>query len=163
MPQFNPEFFISQLFWLIVFFSILFIFLWKVSLPRISTVLEKRQGKIDENLSNAKELQKRAQDIEIKINTKINSAKDETDQHIKNTIVSLQNDISAKLLTLDKELEEKISNSEKEIARNKEIQMKNINEEIKNITKITVAKVSDISISDDEVNKAISAIKGNVN
>ena len=44
MPQLNPEFFLSQLFWLAVFFSFLFIFLWKVSLPRIATVLEKRQN-----------------------------------------------------------------------------------------------------------------------
>ena len=30
-----------------------------VSLPRIATVLEKRQNKIDENLSSAKELQEK--------------------------------------------------------------------------------------------------------
>ena len=66
MPQLNPEFFVSQLFWLGVFFSFLLIFLWRVSLPRIANVLEKRQGKIDENLLLAKELQEQAQDIEKK-------------------------------------------------------------------------------------------------
>ena len=60
MPQLNPEFFVSQLFWLAVFFTFLFVFLWRVSLPRIATVLEKRQNKIDENLSSAKELQEQA-------------------------------------------------------------------------------------------------------
>ena len=65
MPQLNPEFFLSQLFWLAVFFSFLFIFLWKVSLPRIATVLEKRQNKINDNLSSAKELQEKAQEIAI--------------------------------------------------------------------------------------------------
>ena len=68
MPQLNPEFFVSQLFWLAVFFTFLFVFLWRVSLPRIATVLEKRQNKIDENLSSAKELQEQAMEIEKKIN-----------------------------------------------------------------------------------------------
>ena len=44
MPQLNPEFFISQLFWLILTFSFLLFFLWKISLPRISSVLEKRDN-----------------------------------------------------------------------------------------------------------------------
>ena len=50
MPQLNPEFFVSQLFWLAVFFSFLLIFLWRISLPRIANVLEKRHNKINENL-----------------------------------------------------------------------------------------------------------------
>ena len=82
MPQLNPEFFISQLFWLAVFFTFLFVFLWRVSLPRIATVLEKRQNKIDENLSSAKELQEQAMEIEKKINDQINKAKLETDEKI---------------------------------------------------------------------------------
>ena len=46
MPQLDPEFFVSQLFWLVVTFSFLFLFLWKVSLPRIGFILEKRENKI---------------------------------------------------------------------------------------------------------------------
>ncbi len=46
MPQLNPEFFVSQLFWLVVTFSFLLVFLWRISLPRIGSVLEKREKKI---------------------------------------------------------------------------------------------------------------------
>ena len=95
MPQLNPEFFVSQLFWLVVFFSFLFVFLWRVSLPRIATVLEKRQNKIDENLSNAKKLQEEAKEIEVNINEKIKIAKKETDDQIKKIITSLENEVSS--------------------------------------------------------------------
>ena len=54
MPQLNPEFYISQLFWLVISFTFLFIFLWRISLPRISTVLEKRSNKINEDIEIAK-------------------------------------------------------------------------------------------------------------
>ena len=118
MPQLNPEFFVSQLFWLAVFFSFLLIFLWRISLPRIATVLEKRHNKINENLSNAKELQEQAKEIEKNINLQINNAKQKTDEQIKKTISSLQDEVSSKLNTIDRELEEKISNSEKQIIKN---------------------------------------------
>ena len=160
MPQLNPEFFVSQLFWLAVFFSFLLIFLWRVSLPRISLVLEKRQRKIDENLSSAKMLQEQSQEIESNINNKISKDKQDADEKIKKAISSLQSDVSTKLSTLDEELEIKISNSEKEILRSKESQMKNIDNEIANITKITVSKITNLSISESEIEQAIKTRKG---
>ena len=67
MPQLNPEFFVSQLFWLVVTFSFLLVFLWRVSLPRIGNILEKRERKINEDLTAAKELQSEAENIQAKI------------------------------------------------------------------------------------------------
>ena len=159
MPQLNPEFFVSQLFWLVVFFSFLFVFLWRVSLPRIAIVLEKRQNKIDENLSNAKKLQEEAKEIEVNINEKIKIAKKETDDQIKKIITSLENEVSSQLLTLDRDLEEKISESEKKIISNRNSQMENINDQITEITKTIVSKITDINLSDNDINKAIKSSK----
>ena len=163
MPQLNPEFFISQLFWLTIFFTFLLVFLWKVSLPRIATVIEKRQNKIDENLSSAKELQEEAHEIEKRINDRLNVAKEETNVKIKNTMSSLQEDASSQLNLLDKELEKKISTSEKQILMNRDNQMEKINEEIVKITKITVSKLTDINLSDSEVEKEINSRKEALN
>ena len=164
MPQLEQtEFFLSQLFWLAIFFTFLVVFLWRISLPRIATVLERRQNKIDDNLTSAKELQEQALEIEKKINIKINNAKEQTDKEIKKTISSLSNEVNSKLLLLDKELETKIINSEKEIIKNKESQMKNINDEIANITKITLTKISGMKLSDSVIDQAIKSYKGNLN
>ena len=163
MPQLDPEFFISQLFWLVVFFSFLLFFLWKVSLPRIAKVIEKRQNTIDENLSYAKELQEQAQKIENKINNQINQAKQDTDDQIKKTISSLQDDVVSKLTVLDKDLEDKISKSEKEIMKNRDNEIKNIDKEILNITKITLSKLTNIDLSDNEINSIIKSKKEAIN
>ena len=163
MPQLNPEFFVSQLFWLAVFFTFLFVFLWRVSLPRIATVLEKRQNKIDENLSTAKELQEQAMEIEKKINDQINQAKLENDEKIKETINDLQEDTSSQLSALDEELEIKVLDAEKEIIKNKDNQIKNINNEIANITKLTIGKITDIELSDSDINKVIETNKVSLN
>ena len=163
MPQLNPEFFISQLFWLAVFFTFLVVFLWKISLPRIATVIEKRQNKINDNLSLAKELQEESQKIEKNINDQINKAKLDNDDKIKKTISSLQDEITSQLSALDKELDEKISKSENEILKNRNDQIKNINDEIINITKMTVSKLSDINLTDNEINESIKKNKGLLN
>ena len=53
MPQLNPEFWVSQIFWLILSFGILFIILSKAILPKISANLESRKSQILENVEMA--------------------------------------------------------------------------------------------------------------
>ena len=71
--------------------------------------------------------------------------------------------MSLHLSSIDKELEQKILESEKEILKKKENQMKSINEEINNITKITVAKISDLKLTNNDIDKAVSSFKGALN
>ena len=53
MPQFQPVFIASQLFWLYVIFGVLLLLLSTIALPKIGSVLEDRQRKIDDNLNKA--------------------------------------------------------------------------------------------------------------
>ena len=53
MPQLNPEFWISQIFWLTLTFGILYIILSKFILPKISDNLESRKSQILENIEAA--------------------------------------------------------------------------------------------------------------
>lgn len=53
MPQLDPTYYPTQLFWLVVVFSLLFIVLWKIALPRISRIREVRQSKIEADLEKA--------------------------------------------------------------------------------------------------------------
>ena len=53
MPQLNPEFWISQIFWLNLTFGILYLVLSKLILPKISANLESRKSQILENIEAA--------------------------------------------------------------------------------------------------------------
>ena len=90
MPQLNPEFFVSQLFWLVVTFSFLFVFLWRVSLPRIGNVLEKRERKVNDDLATAKELQEEASKIQENIEDQLRQAKFDASEMIKASSNSMQ-------------------------------------------------------------------------
>lgn len=56
MPQFNPEFYTSQLFWLAVCFVALYVILSKVALPRIGEVLDERRARIQRDLEEAESM-----------------------------------------------------------------------------------------------------------
>ena len=53
MPQLNPEFWISQIFWLTLVFGSLYLLLAKLILPKISNNLESRKSQISENIEDA--------------------------------------------------------------------------------------------------------------
>ena len=53
MPQLNPEFWISQIFWLTITFGILYVVLSKLILPKISANLELRKSQISDNIEAA--------------------------------------------------------------------------------------------------------------
>jgi F-type H+-transporting ATPase subunit b len=53
MPQLNPEFWISQIFWLTLVFGTLYVLLSKFILPKISNNLETRKSQIVENIGAA--------------------------------------------------------------------------------------------------------------
>jgi F-type H+-transporting ATPase subunit b len=63
MPQFDPQTFLPQLFWLAVLFGILYLLMSRVALPRVAEVLETRQDRIAHDLDRAEELKKQAETV----------------------------------------------------------------------------------------------------
>ena len=53
MPQLDPEFWFSQVFWLIITFGFLYLVLSKLVLPKISDNLETRKSQVLDNLELA--------------------------------------------------------------------------------------------------------------
>ncbi len=162
MPQLNPEFFISQLFWLVLTFSFLLFFLWRISLPRISLVLEKRDNKINNDLNSAKKMRTEAEEIQAEIENQLKEAKENTNELIKSAVNELQIKSSEELNNLDKILSKKIDNSSLAIEKSKNNSLEQINLQIFEVTKLTLSKISKFSIDDNEIKNSIDKIKAKV-
>ena len=61
MPQFNPEFWVPQLFWLAIIAVALFLVMWRITLPRVDSVLTDRKDRVAGNLSKAETLKAEAE------------------------------------------------------------------------------------------------------
>ncbi|WP_440909064.1 F0F1 ATP synthase subunit B family protein [Candidatus Pelagibacter sp.] len=115
MPQLNPEFWVSQIFWLILTFGTLLIVLSKLILPKISANLETRKSQILENIEAA---DKQRKDSELKIKEfeeLISKSKIEAKNILAQAREKVQKDINLKRDTLDKQLDEEIKKAEDEI------------------------------------------------
>ena len=115
MPQLDPEFWFSQIFWLVISFGILIIVLSKFILPNISSNLESRKSQILENIEKA-EKQRNDSEAKIKEYEKIifdsrSKAKNIISEAKKNVIL----EINKKRDLLDAELNNEINIVEKEI------------------------------------------------
>jgi len=162
MPQLNPEFFISQLFWLTVTFLFLLLFLWRISLPRISEVLEKREMKINNDIEEAKKIQSEAEEIQAQIEKQISEARIHSATEVKKSLLNLQKKASDELLLLDKEIEKNIDKSMASIEKNKNESLNQIGSEVVNITKLILTKLTKITVNEDEIKKSISSLNSKV-
>ena len=115
MPQLNPEFWISQIFWLTLVFGSLYLLLAKLILPKISNNLESRKSQISENIEDA-EKKRQQSDQKLKDYEKIISeAKIEAKNIYNQAREKILKDINIKKESLEKEIDEEINKAEKEI------------------------------------------------
>ena len=162
MPQLNPEFFVSQLFWLVVTFSFLLFFLWKISLPRISLVLEKRENKINNDIKTAKQLQTEAEEIQNKIEKQLRKIKEQTASLIKDAVIKMQKKANKELSKLDNELNKKIDESALLVESNKKASLTQIHLQIQEITKLSLSKITSMTINDHEIKQSIANIQSKI-
>ena len=115
MPQLNPEFWISQIFWLTLTFGILYIVLSKLILPKISANLELRKSQIQENIEAA-EKQRESSESKLKeYDEIILKSKLEAKNIFKEAREKALKDINSKREVLNKQIDEEINSAEKEI------------------------------------------------
>ena len=154
MPQLNPEFWISQIFWLTLTFGTLYIVLSKLILPKISANLELRKSQIQENIEAA-EKQRESSESKIKeynqiiLKTRLdakNIIKDARDKALKN--------ISSKKDVLDNQINNEIKKAEQEI----KLLRKGAPEKINKIAIETSSEIVKKLIGADVNNSSLSAI-----
>ena len=63
MPQFDPTYFVSQIFWLAVVFGIFYLLMTRLALPRIGEVVEARANQIAGDLERARTLKAQTDEV----------------------------------------------------------------------------------------------------
>ena len=154
MPQLNPEFWFSQIFWLIIVFGVLFAILSKLILPKISANLEARKSQILENIEAAEKQREESENKIVEYDKILLDSKNEAKNYFNKARKQILKDIDKKRKVLENEINEEIKKAEKEI-----IDLKNKSPE--KINKIAVEASSDLVkqlIGVEVNNSSISAI-----
>ena len=152
MPQLNPEFWISQIFWLTLTFGILYIILSKLILPKISANLELRKSQIQENIEAAEKQRENSESKLKEYDEIILKSKLEAKNIFKDAREKALKDIFSKKEILDKQIDEEINKTEKEIEKLRKSALEKINKiaidtSSELVKKLIGAEVNNSSIS----------------
>ena len=148
MPQLNPEFWFSQIFWLVITFGILYLVLSKIILPKISDNLETRKSQVLENLELA-EKQRNESEAKLKeFDNIILKSKIEAKNIFNESRKKLLDDINNKRQMLEKEIDKEVKIVEVEI------------EELKKKSPEKINKIA-IETSTDLINQLIGVYVNN--
>ena len=158
MPQLNPEFWIAQIFWLILIFSYLYLIIWKIFLPKITYSIENRKSRVVNDLDEAQKHKENAEKKLKEYNEIIENSKKEAKKIIEDSKKKLDRDIERKKQKFNDEIEKELLTAEKEIKDLKKSSISSIN----NIAAETTAEIIR-QIINTEVNKSnVSAIVNDI-
>ena len=155
MPQLDPKYWASQAFWLILVFTILYIFIAKFYLPKIKSNLDNRESRIKDDLDDASKFKELSESKLKEYERILEDAKKEVIKIHVESKNALDKDIQTKKGAIEKEIEKEIIKAQKEINDLK----KNSISDVQKISEDIVSNIIE-TISGDRLNE--SSIKATV-
>ena len=158
MPQLDPKYWASQAFWLILVFTILYIFIAKFYLPKIKNNLDNRENRIKDDLEDASKF-KELSESKLKEYEKIlEEAKKEVIKIHTESKNLLDKDIQSKKELIEKEIEKEITKAQKEIIDLKKNSIFSIQKISENIASNIIEKISGDKLNDSSIKAAVEDI-----
>lgn len=154
MPQLDPTYWASQIFWLILTFTILYISISKFYLPKIKKNLDDRESKIKEDLDQAHNLKilsdKKLKEYEMLVE----NSKKEVAKILFESKNKLDKDLQIKKSEIEKEIDNELTKAQQEILELKKSSIDSINSISREITSNIIEKLSGDKLNESNI-KAI--------
>ena len=164
MPQLDPKYWASQVFWLILIFTVLYLSISKFYLPKIKNNLDNRENKIKEDLDNASKFKEQFESKLKEYETILNNAKSEVAKIHLDSKNNLNKEIQLKKEEVEKEIEKEIHKAQEEIKDLKKSSITSIQNISKEITSTMIENISGEKLNESSVKATIEDItKKNIN
>lgn len=158
MPQFNPDYFSTQIVWLVITFGAMFFLMWKIALPRISDILEERDHKINDSLRKAELLKEDAETAMAAYEKTMADAR----AHAQETLRSVREQHASEAADRNAELSEKLSaqiaDAEGRIADERAKALKEVRGIAADITQTAAERLTGTKVTKKAVTGAVDAV-----
>ena len=155
MPQLDPTYWASQAFWLIIIFSLLYLTLSKMFIPKIKESIDDRENKIKDDLDEAQKLKLVAEEKLKEYELTIEDTKKEVQKIILESKNKLSTEIQNKKKIFEKEIEIEIKKTEQEIENLKKESLASITVISEEITSKIIEKVSGEPLNQSSIKAAV--------
>lgn len=158
MPQLNPEFWLSQIFWLIIFFGLLYFLIYKFFSPKLFSLIDQRADFLKSLINETENNKSKIQELDNEYNKIISEAKKKS----KENLAKLNEEFNEKILIKKKDFENylKIETTkvENDINHFKQQALDNISDIVSEFSKELIEKIIGAKPNDSNFKAIISEI-----
>ena len=155
LPQFDPSSFPSQLFWLAVTFSFFYWIMSSFILPRLGSAIEERRDRIADDLDQASEFKRQAEDAEAAYNKALADAKAKAQSIASQTRETLDTEIAEMSADADAKAAAALDAAEARIADMKQQASAKVREAAVETTRALVETLIDETPTAENVSAAL--------
>ena len=157
LPQMDPTWFPSQIFWLAVTFSCLYVIFARKVLPEISSTLESRREQIEGDLKSAQDLKEEAEAVHQSYESALSDARKKSSE----SFLKAETETKAKFEDAQNAFRDRVSKesakTDKAIAKAKDAAMTDMHAIAAEIASAAAEKIVGVST---DLDKAKSVVKG---
>ena len=161
MPQLDSKYWLSQSFWLILIFTVLYLSLSKFFIPKIKDNLDNREQVIKENLDEAKNLSELAEKKMKNYQEEISKAKRDVSKIVSDTKKQLDKNLNQKKEKFEMEIEKEIAEAEKDIIALKNSSSASINKIAEEISSQIIENITGDKLNSSSIKASVSEIAKN--
>jgi F-type H+-transporting ATPase subunit b len=159
VPQLNPLDWAPQIIWLVITFSILYVLMKRVALPKIGSVIEARQARIAGDIETADTLRRETQEAIAAYEQALAEAKARAHGIAQDARNKLKDEIAAERVALDRDLAARSAEAEKRIHQAKTSALKEVNAVAAETAAAIVSRLIGVVPSQPEVSAAVAAAR----
>lgn len=157
MPQFDPTYFASQIFWLFVVFGAMYVILARVALPRLAGILETREAQIAGNLEKARELQKEADYVEAANRRLERETREQARAIFERIRGEIATEVASRHAGMNAELAKRIDAAEARIAAERQKALEEMRGEIEGLVRAAFTQLTGQSPSEQRLQQALTS------
>ena len=156
MPQFNAKSFNSQLFWLIITFTALYLIITYFILPRIRENIRLRKNKIANDLERAENIKAEIENMISQSNIKLEEAKNQAQKMIKESILRSNKEYDNQIDTIKKQIANMQIKAEKNITEYKKSLEKDIEKSAISLCAVILSKLNYKNSTAEQIQEKLS-------
>ena len=156
MPQFNAKSFSSQLFWLIITFTALYITITYFILPRIRENIRLRKNKIAHDLEKAENIKAEIENMISQSNIKLEEARNQAQKMIKESTLRSNKEYDNQIDTIKKQIVNMQIKAEKNITEYKKSLEKDIEKSTISLCAVILSKLNYKNSTAEKIQEKLS-------
>lgn len=158
-PPFKTETFPSQVFWLTITFAVLFVFMWRIAVPRIGGAISERKGKLAGDIAAADKHRKDAEAASQAYDQALAAARARAQAHADENRKVLNAEIEKAKAAADAQAHADMTKAETRIASLREESKAHVANAARDAAAAIVARLVGDAISPDDAAAAVAATR----